>query len=368
MQPQKPRPKPAPRVVLCRHRISSTLLMPRFQRSLQKSLQRLSAMPAPARQSRWLSWLFPSCLEIGQNVVVSAFTHRACSVLRTKLANAGHHAVEVKTLSSLLGFRESGGSSTEPPKFEKVEASKLDGISAVIVDEASMVPTEYAQVLAEECGFGRGLLFVGDDAQLGPVGHPDHKPAPAFQLPESSIHRLEQVHRNAAPILDFANAVRVSPDRSLPELKTARTETGGVITYPGKREFVQAVADATRTELSTNKSDTFRVLAYTNKAVRKWNQFCRERAVGPDAPAFYRGEKLISRNAIFDIEDHFEWEAHPIRGASAELTVLTTPELIRYDCHEARALEVIFGTSGPELWSLTVRCEATGEVLEMFAP
>lgn len=313
--------------------------------------------------------VIPALLALDESVVVTAFTHRACSVLREKLDRAGHRGVEVQTLASLLGFREWTGPNTVEPKFEKVGDSKLDGISAVIVDEASMVGSDYARELARECleVEPRGLLFVGDDAQLGPVGHPDHKPAPAFQLPESSIHRLQQVHRNAGPILDFANAVRVAPDRSLPALKTARAETGEVIVYPGKKEFSQAVADALRSEANAGRTDSIRVLAYTNEAIRQWNQFCRERAVGKEAPAFYRGERLISRNAIFDFCDHFEWEAHPKRGASTELTVLSEPELVKHDCSQAVALKVIFGTAKPELWSMLVRCEATGEVLELVA-
>ena len=313
--------------------------------------------------------VIPALRKRGQVVVVSAFTHRACGVLREKLALAGQDSVRVETLASLLGFKESANSETAKPKFEKVNPSKIGSATVVIVDEASMVPIEYIDELKRECSevLPRGLIFVGDDAQLGPVGHPDYLPTPAFQLPESSIHRLQQVHRNAGPILDFANAVRVAPDRSLPALKTARAETGEVIVYPGKKEFSQAVADALRSEANAGRTDSIRVLAYTNKAIRQWNQFCREGAVGKEAPAFYRGERLISRNAIFDFCDHFEWEAHPKRGASTELTVLSEPELVKHDCSQAVALKVIFGTATPQLWSMLVRCEATDEVLELVA-
>ena len=310
--------------------------------------------------------VIPLLLSHRQKIVATAFTHRACGVLKEKLRKAGYGRVEVMTLACLLGFCETGTDKGGKPIFSKWSDSKFEmfGFTTVIVDEASMVDSAYTEALSEECV---GLIFVGDDAQLAPVKHADHLPAPAFQLPESAIHRLYQVHRNAGPILELANQIRVAPAGKLPDLVSKQASSGEVIVHHDREQFTEAICKAAAEESDNGTADQFRVLAYTNAAVREWNQVCRQEVVGASAPAYYMGEKLISRNGIFDLK-HVFGLAHPKRGASTELTICSEPAEETFDLTRAYALRKLLHNGGnPELWSFKARCEATGEVLSLYA-
>lgn len=336
-----------------------------FKRALSSQTSAVIGNAGTGKTTVLCEAVVPRLLAADQTVVMAAFTHRACAVLKQKLLLAGQGNVEVMTLARLLGFRETGTDSKGRPKFEKAADSKLDGVDVVIVDEASMVDRTYVDALFHECHevAPRGLIFVGDDAQLAPVGHPDHLAAPAFALPEGAIFRLKQVHRNAGPILELANSIRVSAAGRLPLMETEHSDHGTVIAHDCESSFRAAITQAAESSAETKSVDGFRVLAFTNHAVREWNTYCRELVVGRDAPAFVQGEKLVSRNAIFDDADIYEWEAFPTNGASTELTILDEPTELGVDCSRASALETLFGTDCPVFWTFTARIDATGEVI-----
>lgn len=127
----------------------------------------------------------------GYSFCACAYTGKATNVLRKK----GMHA---NTIHSTI---------YEPHKDENDEtiwsvapASKIidAGIDGFIVDEASMVSKEIHQDLVS---FGLPIIYVGDHGQLEPIGS-------SFNLMQTPMYRLEQVHRNAGEIAHFANHLR----------------------------------------------------------------------------------------------------------------------------------------------------------------
>lgn len=127
--------------------------------------------------------------------VVVAYTGKAASVLRRK-------GVEAKTIHSLIYHavevvvRLPNGKLDRRITWQLREF--LDDVDGIIIDESSMV-TE--KIHADLLSFGVPLIEVGDHGQLEPVGD-------RYNLMANPRYRLEQVHRNAGPIVQFAHALR----------------------------------------------------------------------------------------------------------------------------------------------------------------
>lgn len=298
-------------------------------------------------------------------MVVSAFTHRACAVVRRKLEDAGMgKAIKVLTAASLLGFREVHTDEGREPRFEQAGESKLDGFRLVIVDEASMLPAAYWKALQTDADPGTLILAVGDDAQLPPVGNQIGKPAPALDLPEDQIIRLTHIHRNAGPILDLATAVRKAHPGTAPVLRSRSSEHGEVVVHPHKQAMRREVERVLRENLEAGIDDGFRILAGHNDQVATWNNMCRRIVYGRDAEthAFMPGELLISRNAVFDHMDVGAYNATPVEGASCECTVVSGS---RGD-YQFEGVPVL-GDEKFDCWQLIVSGIGGSQAFEVFA-
>ena len=133
------------------------------------------------------------CSELGKDIyiIVSAFTGKACSVLQRK-------DVFAQTLHSLIydvEIKPDGG-------VEFYKKSRLEGCpQLIIVDEASMISTELYNDLMS---FKVKVLFVGDPAQLEPVGDNPN-------LMKRTDFVLTKIHRQAeeSPIISLASRVRL---------------------------------------------------------------------------------------------------------------------------------------------------------------
>lgn len=128
----------------------------------------------------------------GYGVTVTAFTGKACHVLRKK-------GIPAKTLHSLLYHVEQDLKGK--PVFYPRDVLADPDTSLFVVDESSMVSKSLYEDLKS---FGVPCLFVGDPGQLEPVGD-------APYLMGAPDYTLKTIHRQAAenPILRFATHVRM---------------------------------------------------------------------------------------------------------------------------------------------------------------
>ena len=197
--------------------------------------------------------------------------------------------------------------------------------NVVMVDEASMLPEAHVTALQTECELrDLGLVLFGDKRQLKPPGHRGRY-SPAFDLPGQTVE-LTHVHRTAGAILTLADRVADGTPGHLPAMRNESSGGSEVIVHADKRLFRQALEATQRQHIADGIDDGFRVLAGPNATVRSWNAFCREIALGTDAPPFVKGELLLGLGAIFDWRDAGERDAPPVCGASAELEVIDEPE------------------------------------------
>ncbi len=203
-----------------------------------------------------ISSLVDSIQQQQLKVLVMAPTGKAANVLCNKgVAAATIH----RTLYEAL--------ETVPVSFRLKESIDADFF---IIDESSMISTD---LLADIQSFGKPTVFIGDPAQLEPVGD-DAK------LMHKPDFVLTEIHRTAAesPILAFASQLRKSPIHPFAYFNTYKP-TDDRLTY-------RSIKDIKRSEWMAFDQ----IIVGKNLTRHKFNQTFRKNPekVGPSA-----GDKVI---------------------------------------------------------------------------
>lgn len=139
--------------------------------------------------------------EDGISVHYCAYTGKAASVLRTKMAGSSINPDKISTIHNLLYVPITDEQTGEVLGWRKVgQDTWWELIDLIVVDEGSMVPS---QIWGDLLDLRVPILIVGDHGQLPPVGD-------AIQLIQNPDVRLEKIHRQALgnPILALATHVR----------------------------------------------------------------------------------------------------------------------------------------------------------------
>ncbi|OAG71716.1 bacteriophage-type DNA helicase [Gluconobacter japonicus] len=217
--------------------------------------------------------------------VITAPTHKATAVLRAKVDKD----VECRTIQSHLGLQPS----TQGGQTTLVRAKRPQTIpdGVVIVDECSMISRElmgWIRDLLKYCF----VLFVGDPAQLPPVGE---EASPSFSVPSRS--HLETVVRQAAgnPILEAATVIRQSQGGSVDWswVQDARQDSSGLFIPKDVESWVRK---AFTSDAFDADNDSFRYLCWTNHRVHQVNQMVRRWRYGDHIEMpFMPGERAVAR-------------------------------------------------------------------------
>lgn len=215
-------------------------------------------------------------------ICVGAPTHKALDVLRSK---CGHLDVEFKTVASLLGQHISRNEDGEITKGESPRDWQFD---LVLVDEGSMVNLDQCSKLEAK---NWKLLYVGDPAQLPPVGEDS---SPAFRYPHKFLMSEVVRYDGMSPVAGLATMLR------------ERIEVGESFTLSDVAAHAVAgdkrLTRCTRSRLhdwalgALDKGLDGRILAYTNATVTQHNAALHARLY-PGAPLFGEGEKVLVNDA-----------------------------------------------------------------------
>jgi len=219
-----------------------------------------------------------------RRLCVAAPTHQALKVLMQKCR--GGRAIEFYTLAALLGEAPETDPRTGEDRFVAVNGRRDHHFDLIVVDESSMVN---ARVFAALCLSPAKVLFVGDPAQLPPVG--DRHESPAFTLPAK--FQMTRIVRQQAgnPIIDLSLMIRekmTSPGFVLvDDMRAALTDDRrrfNFCTHANLYPFAEwAYREGWRAP----------ILAFKNETVIKHNGAMHARLY-PDAPLFGIGEPLLS--------------------------------------------------------------------------
>lgn len=238
--------------------------------------------------------------QMGLCWTVAAPTHKAVGVLRQHLELLGLQPTWFpSTIHRLLRLKLRREGDRERCEETAQTATALEHLSLILVDEASMVDGQLLAITLR-CAqpFRCRLVFVGDPAQLPPVGE---TVSPVFALSRVSRASLSQVIRHQGPVLRLASGLRSGalPCRRPPLLPPHRTAMGFVALLDPK-EWLLAAQMALRRSAETNDPDLARILCYTNRTLEKLVPIARRALHGDlaDTMPVLPGEVLITRSAV----------------------------------------------------------------------
>ncbi len=295
---------------------------------------------------------------------VVAPTHKAVGVLRSYLAGAGLSPTWFpSTIHRLLRLKLKRQRDIERCEETEQTTVALEHLGLVLIDEASMVDSTLLEI-SLRCAhpFRTRLVFVGDPAQLPPVGEPV---SPVFSLGRASRAELRQVVRHQGPVLRLASGLRQGdlPCRRPPPLPPIRNASGQVALLE-RHEWLAAAQAALRRSAETDNPDLARILCYTNRSLEQLVPIARRALHGEmaDQLPVLPGEVLITRAAVMapacrEGEDAAE-EPDMLLGSNRELVVR---DVIPERCDLAD-----FGVpDAPVIDTLTARVEAGDSQLSL---
>ena len=214
--------------------------------------------------------------EDGYRVAVTAPTHKAVQVL-TRALTADNEIPEIMTVHALLGLRlvrfPDGTQSFQPSS-----RSKLHDFDVIIVDECSMIDFRFFHLLQEGHAF---LLFLGDPAQLPPVG--GNQSSPVFGSRTLLRFVLDEVVRQAkdSPILSLAQDIRQN-SVPFPIRELHRHADGGSLQVFTRSAFHHAWEDFNT-----------RILAWRNQSVNQYNEILHGALFPADRIPYTAGERIV---------------------------------------------------------------------------
>jgi exodeoxyribonuclease-5 len=231
-----------------------------------------------------------------RSIVLTAFSNKATKVLE-RMANSWDLDVDCMTCCKLLGLRPEIDQNTGKQVFksERDSESLVDRYHLVIVDEASMINEEMWLLLTDAVSHlyqQTQILFVGDVAQLPPVGEPESK------VFSQIYHRsdLTEVVRYGGAIGVLAESIRnqlTNPSLPCWETESNGDRTEGVF-VADRCQWENLLIRAFQSEACRRDPDQVRAVAYTNRRVNQLNQRIRIAIFGEGTPRFVAGERLVA--------------------------------------------------------------------------
>ncbi|VEP16791.1 Viral (Superfamily 1) RNA helicase (modular protein) [Hyella patelloides LEGE 07179] len=241
----------------------------------------------------FIQWLVSE----GINFVAATPTNKSAKNLSQIAENSGLN-LEVKTVAQLLGQQPVLDEETGIEVFLSKEELDWSGYGIIIIDEFSMLNRDNFKEIASEVKSSllSKVVFVGDSAQLPPVGEREPIVSRSSEIQQSAT--LTQVVRYDGEMARVAQEIRSNPkySRTLYPFTTTRDST--ILCLPQKEWLQRAVALFDSPQFKLNP-DHIRFLAWRNKTVESLNNFVRSQLWGKNAPDYVTGDRLIARRPLF---------------------------------------------------------------------
>lgn len=208
------------------------------------------------------------------NVMFSATTHQAAGVLKSKV---GRYGFETRTVNSLFGIAVStdleGNKYDASKKVRNLGDDKLHYGDIVIIDEASMLSDEnYNDIVDIAKSRNAKVIFVGDKAQLAPVGQ--NEVSKVFRDTNGEVVELTKVERTGDnAILSEATAIRNGQSFTYESAFNAQGQGVAYVT-PQSTDVISSIIETFTPGLKTNPN-YLRILAFTNASVAQYNDKVR---------------------------------------------------------------------------------------------
>jgi len=295
---------------------------------------------------------------------VAAPTHKAVGVLRQALADQALRPTWYpSTIHRLLRLKLSRQEEQERCEPTEQTATALEHLGLVLLDEASMVDGKLLEVILQ-CAhpYATRLVFVGDPAQLPPVGE---QRSPVFALGRAVQHQLTEVVRHGGPVLRLATALREERlPASQPPLLPAFDGPQGRVAVVGREEWIAEAQAALRLSSERLDPDHARLLCFTNRTLERLVPIARRALHGEmaDQLSVLPGEVLISRTAVMAAA----CQEGLANGEEADLVLGSNRELLVRDVSPDRCDLAELGIAdAPVIETLRVAVEAGETQLQL---
>lgn len=243
---------------------------------------------------------------------MTAPTNKAVKVLK-KIAEYQDVNLQYATIHSMLGLIEkvNGYGKQYFARDNRKESFPIDELDLVIVDEVSMLNDELFMYLLNHTQAGLKIIFVGDPAQIPPVGKEDCIPFKEDCQEEYGIQVVEltEIVRQSKdnPIIKETMMLREGIDRN--------TELSGDNDYDpntldgifyldkgDKKSLYKLLNRYFNSDHFSKDADFAKVIAWTNRTVDAFNEIIRVMRYGREVSKLTLGEKLVANSPIFDEE------------------------------------------------------------------
>ncbi len=231
---------------------------------------------------------------------VAAPTHKAVGVLRKAIDIEGLRATwHPSTIHRLLRLRLKRKGDLEICEKTNQTDKSLDQLGLVLIDEASMIDSSLLEIIIN-CShqYKTRLIFVGDPAQLPPVGEDS---SAVFSMKRVEKSHLNKVIRHGGPVLQLASLIREENFQcTQPPCFPIVSSNQGLICSLDQHSWLEKAKQSLRKAAEINNPDAARILCYTNRYLERLVPHARRAVHGElaDQMSVLPGEVLISRRAV----------------------------------------------------------------------
>lgn len=242
---------------------------------------------------------------------MSAPTNKAVRVLRMFMSMMDRR-IDFATIHSMLGLREDISNGEITFKRDWKAKTTIHEYSVLIIDESSMLNDDLFEYLQEH-KFRRSLkiIFMGDPAQIPPVNKHDSIPMreegrETYGIDSVMLRNIVR-QKEGNPLIELTMDIRenLNDENSMRRPAIKKVDGHGV-------EFIESNEQDRITEIFDKyficeefkkDADHAKIIAWTNKAVDRYNDKIRGMIYGEGCKKVELGEKLIANTPIFDNEE-----------------------------------------------------------------
>jgi hypothetical protein len=226
--------------------------------------------------------------------VVAAPTNKATKNIKS-IADLAGVTINAMTVAQLLGQQPRLNEETGIEEFTIKSKAKLD-FDIVIIDEFSMVSSTNFTEMEKALGAKTKVLFVGDAAQLPPVGESEPIIATTTLITHEST--LTEVVRYDGDISKVAEQMRTEQRYQTNLYPFQTTVDESIICLP-YQEWLSAAATLIKSSQWKADPNYCRILVWRNNTAESINDWIRLQLWGENNSPFQIGDLLIAKKPVF---------------------------------------------------------------------
>lgn len=241
---------------------------------------------------QFMKWLLSQKI----NFVGGSPTNKAVKNLK-KLAREANISIEANTVAQLLGQQPELNEQTGKEEFISKHGKSIDGYRVALIDEFSMISkSNFKDIHEAVCYSDTQVIFIGDAAQLPPVGEKEPVIATSPYIGDEAV--LSTIVRYDGEIAKVAEAIR--SDRRYDKIvyPFQSTEDKTIVRIDRAKWLEQAIAFFKSDEYKKNP-DYVRFLVWRNRTAASLNDYVREQLWGKNAPKYVVGDRMIAKTPVF---------------------------------------------------------------------